>query len=48
MEVLHAKTFLEGLKVTFKNITINDHNVSSEYGNQSLPNLASAYFNSSK
>jgi len=33
MKVLHTKIFFEGLKVIFKNITISDHNLSSEYGN---------------
>lgn len=34
MKVPHTKIFFEGLKVIFKNITINDHNLSSGYGNQ--------------
>lgn len=33
MKVLHTRIFFEGLKLIFKNITIND-NLSSEYRNQ--------------
>lgn len=33
MKVLHTRIFFEGLKLIFKNITIND-NLRSEYRNQ--------------